>query len=212
MNDVLLEQMGVDLRTEIRVAQFWRQLITDEAYLRFDPMDMLRWYMALELRGAQDVRDYLTERPPGPGVANLTGIVGKAPHPPIWLVEAWLSHHEEKLDVSWVWKAAVASIVASFMVGSWITGWPYLGNRRPPYPGANPATTAVLPLPAPSIGRADFAPPVAQPSVISSGGARRSSGGAGAGGIAATGLGGNGRVPTPTGQATPSNHLAAPSH
>lgn len=192
MNEVVLEEMGVDLRMEIRIAQFWRELITDEAYLRFDPIDMVRWYQALELRGPEEIRDYLTERPPGPGVKTMTGLVAKAPHPPIWLVEAWLSSYEEQVSVPGVKRILFGMIVMGFMLGSWISGWPYLWTVGPQYPGAGPQTTAMMPLAQYTLSNRPAAPAVAAIPVVSESGHYRSTGGAGSGGVAASGIGSNG--------------------
>lgn len=105
----------VDVREEMRIALFWRGLIGDFEYIKFDPDDLLRWYMALELRGPEEVRDHLTERFSSRPMPSMTGLVAKRPHPPLWLVREWLAYHETKVRTGAFWWGTIIFITASFM-------------------------------------------------------------------------------------------------
>ena len=97
----------VDVRTDMRVALFWRALIGDFEYIRYDPEDMLRWYMALELRGPHEIRDLVTERYSSRPMPVILGVVSKAPHPPAQLVREWLAFHEQQVRIGAYWWAPV---------------------------------------------------------------------------------------------------------
>ena len=85
----------VDFHTEIHVAQFWRDHLGNDVYARFDADDLLRWYMAMEVRGADDLHHYLDERAGRHPMGAVTGIVAQAPHPPLDIVELWLKAHHK---------------------------------------------------------------------------------------------------------------------
>jgi hypothetical protein len=87
----------LNIREEMRIALFWRGLIGDATYGRFDPEDCLRWYQALELRGRDEIRTLRNQRYFTAQTGVMQGIVGKAPHPPVWLVNAWLERQEHQV-------------------------------------------------------------------------------------------------------------------
>ncbi len=106
---------GRDIREEVRIAIFWRALIGDYEYVKFNPDDMLRWYDALELRGPDEIRLMMTERYSTRPVRAMLGVVTAAPHPPVWLVREWLAHYEQKLRTGHLWTATAGFLVLSFM-------------------------------------------------------------------------------------------------
>jgi hypothetical protein len=106
----------VDIRTEMRIALFWRGLIGDLEYIRYRPEDMLRWYMALELRGPEEIRDLVTERYTSRPMPEILGVVNKAPHPPSRLVREWLAYHEHKVRTGVYWFAPLAFCVLCGLV------------------------------------------------------------------------------------------------
>ncbi len=105
---------GVDFIEEIRIAQFWRQQLGEYEYVYYNPDDLRRWFIALELRGPDEVRDYLHERagryPPG----QVTGIVAQAPHPPLPIVELWLQSHRAARTSSY-WMALGLFVFACYI-------------------------------------------------------------------------------------------------
>jgi hypothetical protein len=106
---------GRDVRSEIKIALFWRKLIGDYEYIKFNPEDMLRWYDALELRGPDEIRQLVTERYGTRPVPAVLGIVMQAPHPPCWLVREWLQHYEQKVRTGGAWIAAGTFVLSSFL-------------------------------------------------------------------------------------------------
>ena len=80
---------------EIRIAQFWRKRLGEYEYLHHNADDLRRWYIALELRGPLEIRDYLHERTSRYPMARVTGIVATAPHPPREIVQTWLESHDK---------------------------------------------------------------------------------------------------------------------
>ena len=107
---------GRDVREEIRIALFWRALIGDYEYIKFDPDDMTRWYDALEMRGALEIRHLMRERYATRPVNAVLGIVSGAPHPPTWLVRDWLSFHEQKGSSGHWWLATAGFVTVSMMM------------------------------------------------------------------------------------------------
>jgi hypothetical protein len=86
-----------ELRKEIKIAIFWRKLIGDLEYVRFNPDDVLRWHIALEMRGPEEIRDLLAERYLSQARrAPMLGLVGESPHPPLWMVREWLATKQPK--------------------------------------------------------------------------------------------------------------------
>jgi hypothetical protein len=86
-----------ELRKEIRIAIFWRKLIGDLEYVKFNPDDVLRWHLAMDMRGDEDMRALMFERYNTVARrAPVLGIVGESPHPPAWIVREWLKSREPK--------------------------------------------------------------------------------------------------------------------
>jgi hypothetical protein len=104
-----------DVREEIKIAIFWRNLIGDFEYIKFDPDDMMRWFDALELRGPIEIRHLLRERYATRPVNAMLGITSRAPHPPTWLVREWLAFYEQKVSTRPAWLTAFGFVVLSFM-------------------------------------------------------------------------------------------------
>jgi hypothetical protein len=118
----MAQETGRDIREEVRISLFWRALVGDFEYVKFNPDDMLRWYDALELRGPLEIRELIDERYTGrPGLV-ATGIVAGAPHPPVWLVRDWLMHHEAKIRTAPYWVATAAFVLLFFMLGPLLYG------------------------------------------------------------------------------------------
>lgn len=89
-----------ELRKEIGIAIFWRKLIGDLEYVKFNPDDVLRWHLALDMRGDEDIRSLMFERYHTVARrAPVLGIVGETPHPPAWIVREWLKTHEPKFPM-----------------------------------------------------------------------------------------------------------------
>jgi hypothetical protein len=143
---------GRDVREEVRVAIFWRALIGDYEYVKYDPEDMLRWYDALDLRGPEEIRVLMNERYATRPVSEVLGIVAKAPHPPTWLVREWLAHHEQKVRTGHLWMATGSFLLASFLIAPFMYGCsaltpvnmyvmnPPTGNTPPAYEPQAPQT------------------------------------------------------------------------
>ena len=111
-----------DVREEVGISLFWRDLIGDYEYGRFNPDDMLRWYDALQLRGPEEIRDLVNERYTGRPVSAVQGIVSGAPHPPIWLIREWLGQYENTVSLRPYWLAAAGFVLLCFMVMPTISG------------------------------------------------------------------------------------------
>ena len=101
-----------ELRKEIKIAIYWRQLIGDFEYVKFNPDDMLRWYLAMDLRGADEIRGLITERYENEARrVTVAGVVGQAPHPPVWLVREWLKTREPKFPKWRIFSASVGLVI-----------------------------------------------------------------------------------------------------
>lgn len=133
---------AMDIRVEMRVAQFWRKLIGDGEYGKFDPDDLLRWYEALELRGPDEIREVRNERYFTITHGVMQGVVSRAPHPPLWLVNQWLELYEHRTHTGGYWLAAGAFITVSIMVFTNLQGCVNLQSGNPlilhPPPGTPP--------------------------------------------------------------------------
>ncbi len=140
-------EKDIDVRTEMRIALWWRSLISDYEYTKFDPDDMLRWYVALELRGPYEIRELLTERYMGRPMKNVVGIVSLAPHPPLWLVQAWLEHHEQKVHTGTAvpWGLAGSFVVLSFIFFPSLQGCVNLQPSNPLVMNPPPSAALVTP-------------------------------------------------------------------
>jgi hypothetical protein len=84
----------VDFIEEIHIAQYWRKQLGEYEYVYYNPDDLRRWYIALETRGPDEIRSYLKERAGRYPPTGVTGVVSRAPHPPLSVVELWLASHE----------------------------------------------------------------------------------------------------------------------
>ncbi len=111
-----------DIREEVGISLFWRELIGDYEYGRFNPEDMIRWYDALQLRGPDEIRDLINERYTGRPGTVVRGVVAGAPHPPIWLVREWLALYENKVRTGGYWMAAAAFVVFCGLFVPFIAG------------------------------------------------------------------------------------------
>lgn len=112
-----MEDEKIDFRVEIRIMQFWRNLLGEAKFARFRQEDLLRWYLALELAGPVDIREQLMERRSNHILSHLHGVVDLAPHPPTWLVEDWLATHEQKVRTAPFWYGLSAFTIVCFIVG-----------------------------------------------------------------------------------------------
>jgi hypothetical protein len=120
-----------DIREEMRVAVFWRKLIGDMEYVKYDPEDMYRWYEALELRGAYEIRLVRQERYATQQGGVMQGIVSKSPHPPMWLVNEWLEYAESKTPTLGLWGMAGCFVVLSGMFFGYLQGCANLQPLNP---------------------------------------------------------------------------------
>ena len=111
----MAQESDRDIREEVGISLFWRELIGDYEYGRFNPDDMLRWYDALQLRGPEEIRELIDERYHGRPVSTVLGIVSRAPHPPIWLVREWLALYENKVRTRPYWLAAFVVVGLCFI-------------------------------------------------------------------------------------------------
>lgn len=83
------------LRKEINIAIFWRERIGDFEYIKFEPDDVLRWHLAMDLRGRDEVAELMRERyAVYTRKTPILGLVGEVPHPPAWIVHEWLNAQE----------------------------------------------------------------------------------------------------------------------
>ncbi len=155
---------GLEFITEIKIAQFWRSQLGEHEYLRFDAEDLRRWYEAFELRGAGEIRAYLQERNSRFPTSTVTGIVGKAPHPPLKVVELWLATHDKVRTRGW-WVAFAAFFLFVYFTATNLQGCtnlrdmsrmemrpPRIGGQLPQSTGPLPQSAATMPqnLPAPA--------------------------------------------------------------
>ena len=114
------EESDRDIRQEVGISLFWRELIGDYDYGRFNPEDMLRWYDALELRGPDEIRELIDERYSGRPMSAVHGIVAAAPHPPLWLVREWVEHYETKVSTSGYWLGAICFVLLAFAIAPFL--------------------------------------------------------------------------------------------
>jgi hypothetical protein len=145
-----------DIRSEVKIALFWRHLIGDFEYVKFNPDDMLRWYDALELRGPVEIRDLLTERYGTRPAATIQGVVAEAPHPPSWLVREWLQYYEQKVKTGGLWMATGAFVLSSFVAFPLLYGCTQL-HPLSPYVMRPPISQVQMTAPSMPIG-SNFTP------------------------------------------------------
>jgi hypothetical protein len=176
----------VDVRTEMRIALFWRALIGDFEYIRYDPDDMLRWYVALELRGPEEIRELVSERYSSRPMPVILGVVSKAPHPPTHLVRDWLSFHEQQMRVGAYWWAPLGFCIFCGLVFPFFYGCQNLQPVNPLVmnpPATGPKAPSSI-ASTPSYGAStSMVPPLTQP-VVTMTGPRSSGIAAGASGAA----------------------------
>ncbi len=143
---------GLEFKEEIRIAQFWRKHLGEQEYVTlYNPDDLKRWYKALETRGPQEIRDYLIERTGRYPLAEVTGIVGLAPHPPRKVVDLWLASHE-KVHTMPYWLGFVAFVVLAYYTMTNLSGFHYLPSQtqfqlNPPTLGGPPPPVGQSPVP-----------------------------------------------------------------
>jgi hypothetical protein len=142
----------LDFREEIRIAQYWRKQLGDMEYVKRDPEDLRRWYDALETRGPDEIRAYLIERNGRHPLAEVTGIVTKAPHPPLEIINVWLDSHRKAHTGSY-WAGAIAFLLLCLLIGPNVSGCQGLHkinlipNGAPPQAGLAPGQFQGAPPP-----------------------------------------------------------------
>ena len=127
---------------EIRIAQFWRKRLGEYEYVNHNADDLRRWYIAMELRGPVEMRDYLNERASRYPMARVTGIVATAPHPPREIVQTWLESHNKVHTRPYV-AAGAALLVFVWLFGTKLASFERLKpinqlQMHPPQVGALP--------------------------------------------------------------------------
>jgi hypothetical protein len=147
------KQEEKDIRHEMRVALYWRALIGDGEYVKFDPDDMLRWYEALELRGPDEIRALRNERYRTTQTGGMLGIVSKAPHPPVWLVNQWIEQDEHQVHTLGYWGMSFAFVVVSFLIFGNLQGCVALQPMNPLWMHPPPNGVSVEAYTQPSIGQ-----------------------------------------------------------
>ena len=142
---------GVDFIEEIRIAQFWRKQLGEYEYVYYNPDDLRRWYVAMETRGPQEIRDYLIERTGRHPMGEVTGIVSVAPHPPRHIIDLWLESYN-KVHTRPYWIALVAFLVVVYYTMANLAGVQSLPGKthfqlHPPVVGGLPPPVGATPLP-----------------------------------------------------------------
>ncbi len=160
------QQDGLFFRTEIRILQFWRNLLGEREFRKYDNDDLVRWYLALETAGPLDIREKLIERRASRPMSVMLGIVGAAPHPPTALIEQWLETEETKVHSSTLWYTVAVFLILTFMLGLIFSSCsldytvnPLALNPQPTAPELPNAPIAV----APTTGNQAFTNPTPQP-------------------------------------------------
>jgi hypothetical protein len=134
-----------ELRKEIKIAIFWRKLIGDLEYVKFDPDNVLRWHLAMDMRGDEDIRALMLERYQTVARrAPVLGIVGESPHPPAWIVREWLKTREPKFPKWRIFSLSFGFVVVMALLLPVMSGTQYI----------KPMNTMVL------------NPPIVQPNVM----------------------------------------------
>ncbi len=143
---------GLDFIEDIRIAQFWRKQLGEIEYVTlYNPDDLKRWYVALETRGPQEIRDYLIERTGRHPMGEVTGIVALAPHPPRKIIDLWLDSYN-KADTRPYWIAFAGFIILAYYTMTNLAGVQNLHSRtplqlNPPIVGGPPPQVGQTPLP-----------------------------------------------------------------
>jgi hypothetical protein len=160
---------NVDFIEEIRIAQYWRRQLGEIEYVYYNPDDLRRWYIALENRGPDEIKAYISERSGRFPMSELRGLVSEAPHPPMPIVDLWLRSHD-KLKTGPYWTALLTLLVASVIVGSNIQGCQNLKSLD--YLAQHPVTMGIPmlkdPIPAAPVAGSSFPnlPPAPAPPPI----------------------------------------------
>ena len=143
---------GLDFIEDIRIAQFWRKILGEIEYVTlYDPDDLRRWYKALEIRGPQEIRDFLVERTGRHPTGAVTGIVALAPHPPRKIIDLWLESHDH-VRTRPFWLAFAGFVVLAYYVMTILSGFEHLPSQtrfqlNPPIVGGPPPPVPQAPLP-----------------------------------------------------------------
>jgi hypothetical protein len=127
-NEGISHMSDLDFIEEIRIAQFWRKQLGELEYVQRDPEDLRRWYVALETRGPDEIRDYLIERTGRYPAGQVVGIVSKAPHPPREIIDLWLASHDKTHTMPY-WVGLAAFVVACMLIGPNMAGCQNLPDR-----------------------------------------------------------------------------------
>ena len=144
---------GLDFIKDIQIAQFWRKHLGEYEYVtQYNPDDLKRWYIALETRGPDEIRDYLIERTGRYNTGEVTGIVSVAPHPPRNVIDLWLESHD-KVHTLPYWVAFAGFLVLAYYSMTTLAGFEHLPTQtqsqlHPPMPGGPPPPVGPSPLPA----------------------------------------------------------------
>ena len=141
----------VDFIEEIRIAQFWRKQLGEYEYVYYNPDDLRRWYIALETRGPQDIRDYLIERTGRYPIGEVTGIVAVAPHPSRKIIDLWLESYN-KVHTRSYWLAFVVFLIVAYLGMTNLLGVQNLPRQSPfqmspPLIGGPPPPVGSTPIP-----------------------------------------------------------------
>ena len=142
---------GVDFIEEIHIAQYWRKQLGEYEYVYYNPDDLRRWYIALETRGPEEIRDFLIERTGRYPMGEVTGIVGTAPHPPRHIIDLWLESYN-KVHTRPYWVAFVAFLVLVYYSMTTLSGIQHLPAKtpfqlNPPIVGGPPPPVGTTPFP-----------------------------------------------------------------
>ncbi len=162
----------VEFVTEIRIAAYWRKQLGEYEYVGYNADDLRRWYIAMETRGPEEIRDFLVERSGRFPRDVISGIVATAPHPPLSIVELWLDSHRH-VSLRSYWLGLAVFCLASVLVGENLQGCAQLrdvnrldtnpAQMNAPLPAGSPGPLppAGSTLPNPGIPPANVASPSA---------------------------------------------------
>ena len=142
----------VDFIEKIHIAAYWRKQLGEYEYVNHNPDDLLRWFIALETRGADNIRAHLTERAGRYPESVVRGVVDTAPHPPLAIVELWLASRE-RISLLPYWTGAAAFCLFGYLVATNLQGCATLVNPNslatsPPQMNAPVLTGGFSPMPA----------------------------------------------------------------
>jgi hypothetical protein len=192
------------IKKEIRIAVFWRDLIGDYEYIKFDPDDMLRWYLAMEVRGPVEVAALMAERFAAAARRSpVVGLVGQAPHPPAWLVREWLGTQRPKFPQGRAVTLGMALLLFVSIALPTLHSCVNLKNNNPlAYQPPNPHPAIVAPGAPSAIQTPQASAPIATPSTINAGTSAGAPPALGASSSGAAASGGSGPPAASTGSGT----------